>query len=368
MKIAINGYHLRKNLTGIGNFTLFAMQEMAKRSEYEMTFYCNPLISDDVLSLIPQNIKVVKSKPGNDLIWLMTKLPKMINKQKPELFWNPSPLEPFGISRKIKRLIIVYDFVYTDYPETMTWKGLRIMQILAPKAIKKADFLWAISDFTKQRLCTNFPNRKQNNVFVGGAASEIYYPRPSDQNTKAKYKITKPYLLFAGTREPRKNLKYMLELFREIHKVQNLQLVISGSSGWGKTDIAKVMEEPDYPKLDVIITGFVSNDELLELYYNAECYISTAYYEGLGLPQLEAMACSCPVISQENSAMTEVVKDAGILVQGWKYKDWISAIKNTMFNRAQIIDNQNKKLQQYKWDKIIDNLGAYLKVKNQGNI
>lgn len=363
MTIAINGYHLRNNPTGIGNFILFAMREMAKHPEYDMTFYCNPLISQDVISLLPQNIKIIKSPLCNDFIWLMTKLPNMINRQNPDLFWCPSPLEPFGINRTIKRLVVVHDFVYIDYPETMTWKGLKIMQLLAPKAIKKADFLWTVSDFTKERLCSVFPKRRQDKIFVGAAASDIYYPKPIKQNVKKKYNITKPFILFAGTREPRKNLRYMLTLFREIHKTHDLQLVITGPNGWGKTDIARVIEEPGYPKRDVKITGFVSTDELLELYYNAICYMSTAYYEGLGLPQLEAMACSCPVISPANSAMTEVVKDAGILVKGWEYIDWIDAIKTTIANRKQIIERQHKKLQLYRWDKIIDNLGLYLKYK-----
>lgn len=360
MKIAINGYHLKNNLTGIGNFTLFAMNEMSKRPEYEMTFYCNPFISDSVLSMLPKNIKVIKSKSHNDFIWLMIKLPKLVNKQKPDLFWNPSPLEPFGINKSIKRLIIIYDFVYIDCPGTMTWRGHKIMQLLAPKAINTADYLWAISDFTRRRLCDIFPQRKQCTVFVGGAASDIYYQKPLEQGTKKKYGISKSYLLFTGTLEPRKNLKYMLKLFREIYKKYDVQLVISGSKGWGKTDIADVMKEPDYPRSAVIITGFVSHDELIELYYNAACYISTAYYEGLGLPQLEAMACSCPVISPDNSSMTEVVKNAGIIVSGWEYADWIEAVGEAIINRREIIQRQNERLQFYKWNRVIDNLSLYL--------
>jgi glycosyltransferase involved in cell wall biosynthesis len=159
--------------------------------------------------------------------------------------------------------------------------------------------------------------------------------------------------LFVGTIEPRKNLTFLLELFSLIDK--SYTLIIAGGKGWGKTneEIQLILEQKGYPKERVAFTGYVSSDDLIRLYNNAFIFISTSHNEGLGLPQLEAMACGCPVLSPHNSAMTEVVEGAGLTVNSWDFPDWLLAIKNIEANRENYVNLGYERLKNYNWDSVI---------------
>ena len=168
-------------------------------------------------------------------------------------------------------------------------------------------------------------------------------------------------MLFVGSLEPRKNLSFLLKVFKELHtKHDNIQLVIVGARKWGNTNIAEIINSKEYPKDDVIFTPFISEEELMILYSNSLCYVSTSLNEGFGLPQAEAMICGCPVVTAHNSAMIEVVENAGITVKGWKSEDWIAAIEKALSEKNEIIQRQNKKIQEYNWNSIIDNFLIYL--------
>jgi len=123
-------------------------------------------------------------------------------------------------------------------------------------------------------------------------------------------------MLFVGTIEPRKNLSFLLRLFKDLEPGK-YQLVIVGDPGWGdmRRHIDEILNEKDYPAGVVHFIGYVSDDELIALYRDAAFFISTSLNEGLGLPQLEAMACGCPVLTSRVSALPEVAGSAALLVE-----------------------------------------------------
>jgi glycosyltransferase involved in cell wall biosynthesis len=169
------------------------------------------------------------------------------------------------------------------------------------------------------------------------------------------------YMLFVGTIEPRKNLAFLLRLFREL-EAGKYQLVIVGDPGWGdmRRHIDEILNEKDYPAGAVHFIGYVSDDELIALYRDAAFFISTSLNEGLGLPQLEAMACGCPVIAPHNSAMIEVVQGAGLTVKGWAHRDWLVAIRDLMINRLHYTEMGYARVKDHNWDDIVMRLNNHL--------
>src|SRR5690606_3629676 len=137
--------------------------------------------------------------------------------------------------------------------------------------------------------------------FTGfGINQELYRPVVLSEEEKQvlykKYKTKENIILFVGTVEPRKNLKFLLSLMPELAD-KGFHLIVAGAKGWGNTEVKQIMESNNFPRESVLFTGYVPNDELLKLYNLATIYVSTSVNEGFGMPQLEAMSCGCPVVS-----------------------------------------------------------------------
>jgi glycosyltransferase involved in cell wall biosynthesis len=133
------------------------------------------------------------------------------------------------------------------------------------------------------------------------------------------------YAAVVGTLEPRKNLRFLLSLMPAL-AAKGYRLVIVGCSGWGRSDLAEMLQAPGYPSEAVRFCDYVSDADLQGLYATVGLFVSTSLMEGFGLPQLEAMAAGCVVVAAANSAVIEVVGDGGRLVKGWRPEEWIDAI------------------------------------------
>jgi glycosyltransferase involved in cell wall biosynthesis len=181
----------------------------------------------------------------------------------------------------------------------------------------------AISDFTKQDIIREY-NKDENDVIVAYPAVEInkeIIAPIHKQNVLGKFKITKPYILYVGTIQPRKNLVTLIEAFEKISrklpigkrkKVTQLQLVIAGKIGWLADELLQRVEQSPY-KNDIILTGFVTDFEKKVLLSNAETLTLVGLYEGFGIPPLEALEYGLIPLVSNNSSLPEVVGFAGVL-------------------------------------------------------
>lgn len=362
MKILVNGYNLRKSAAGIATFTINALNALSLYDDLFFDLIVSPAISDDVISRIRKcnniNIIIIGSKKSS--IWFFIDFPRYLQKAQFDLLWNPFPLLPFGVSRKIKKLVTVHDFVSREFSNTMTLSGRLVSKFCEKETINTADYLWCNSEYTKQKLQEYHPNRRSTEILVGGAPNkEIQKSLITVDEAKMFLKnlgIMKRFLLFVGSLEPRKNLQFLLEVFKEFHKIHDMQLVIVGARKWGGTHIAKIINQSDFPKKDVVFTPFMSDSDLCKLYTFAKCYISTALNEGFGMPQAEAMKCECPVVTAHNSAMIEVVEGAGITVKGWNVSDWCNSIEYAIENSKEIVEKQNQRIKKYDWNLIADSI------------
>ena len=128
--------------------------------------------------------------------------------------------------------------------------------------------------------------------------------------------IDKPYVLYVGTIEPRKNLTGLLESFALLksRKVFQGQLVVVGMKGWMVENTGELIKKLGIGQ-DVIFTGFVSDEQLRQLYNMAELFVFPSFYEGFGFPILEAFCCGVPVISSNTSSCGEIAADAALTIE-----------------------------------------------------
>jgi glycosyltransferase involved in cell wall biosynthesis len=301
-------------------------------------------------------------------LWSILKFHRLLKKIKPDVLIAPNFfVVTWFLPKNMKLVLYVHDLVYKKYRNTMQFITRLQMQLFFESSLRRADILWFNSSYTEHEFIHHFPNIAQSTLLFTGAGinpgflQRIAQPAIRTNPFYRKTGVRKDYLLFVGTVEPRKNLAFLLRLFKTLEQGK-YQLVIAGDPGWGdmRKHIDQILAEKDYPLDSVHFIGYVTDDELIALYRDATLFISTSLNEGLGLPQLEAMACGCPVIAAHNSAMIEVVQGAGITVKGWDTGDWQKAISDITRDTQYYVNLGYLRQMSYQWDDIITRLDNYI--------
>jgi glycosyltransferase involved in cell wall biosynthesis len=158
-----------------------------------------------------------------------------------------------------------------------------------------------------------------------------------------KWNVDQPYILAVGTLEPRKNLPTLLRAFAKIKDDIPHQLVLVGPEGWLTGKLKSTLDELALGDR-VRLTGFVSDEELGGWYSAADLFAFPSYYEGFGLPTIEAMLCGAPVLASNTSSFPEVVGDAGILIPPTDIDTWAEAMCDLVRDEGRRNDLREKGL------------------------
>jgi len=213
-----------------------------------------------------------------------------------------------------KTIATVPDLVFELHPELTKWTGRLWWKLFARESLRKASQIITHSHSTKSELCRYFGVPEEKIQVLNHYAKESFRPT-LDRTIPRRYGLPDKYILYLGTLEPRKNVTTLIRAFALAKQRGALPhaLVIAGQRGWLYQDIFRTVEQLEL-KAHVIFLGYVPDDDLPALYSGADLFAYLSWYEGFGLPVLEAMACGTPVLTSNVSALPEVVGDAGILV------------------------------------------------------
>lgn len=313
----------------------------------------------------PKNVKWIEGRsslfrylPNSCFCFIMT--PIFIKKYHIDIYYSPVPILPYFIQKRVKTIIGINDVVNIEYANTMYLKNKIANTLFYTRAVKKADVVWTISEYTKERIEHYFPYRRSKEIYVGCSVDKNQFRKLdiSVEKTKyirEKYCIKGRFLLFVGSLEPRKNLPFLLEIIPKLYKDIGVQLVVVGAKGWKNSAISEVVEKKGFPKESVVFCGYVSNEDLVFLYNMAESFISASLNEGFGLPQLEAFMCGCPVVTAANSAMIEVAqgKSGGLLISGYDKDVWRSKIVSFLESHPMV---KQEEFMKYDWNSIVKKL------------
>lgn len=252
------------------------------------------------------------SFPGYKSYRYFIQIPRVMVKRKVDIVVEPGHFGPFNLPKSIKRITVIHDLTPLLFPQYHTFIGQSLQRIFLPSILKNTDHIITNSEYTRQDLIKFFPFTKDKSTATLLGKDKIFTPR-KDESVLKKYRITKPYILFVGTLEPRKNLPVLLEAFNKFKKTtgENHQLVFVGKKGWKSEEIFQKMEASPFKK-DIILPGYIEREHLPILYSMAEVFVYPSLYEGFGLPVIEAMACGTPVITSNISSLPEVGGAAGI--------------------------------------------------------
>lgn len=240
-----------------------------------------------------------------------------------------------------KNIITIYDLTAFIVPEFHRPETIDLQIRKLKFAVNTCQGIVCISHSTKNDLLNYFPRFKKKKIIVCHPGVEEIFQENTNQKNEKIIKIacsinnkrialmSKKYLLYYGTFEPRKNLGYLVKAFLDLvesKKVpENFKLLMVGGKGWGnvRSKIIDYLKEnyPTEEKLPIAISNFVNDKNLIKIIKNAYALVYPSFYEGFGLPILESMTLGTPVICSENSSLTEVGGNAVLYVNPRNFID-----------------------------------------------
>jgi len=271
-------------------------------------------------------------------------------------------------------VITIHDLAFLLYPHFLTRKAARYYGLI-DRAVRRADHVIAVSESTKRDIVrlTGTPERKITVIYE--AADVSYAPIHEQevlQRIRHKYHLADQVILFVGTIEPRKNLPTLIRAYKGL--IDNYKsaadLAIVGKQGWLYDDVYRLVDQLGLQQR-VHFLGRVPTVDLLYLYNASQMLVLPSYYEGFGLPPLEAMACGVPVIVSDTSVMPEVVGDAALRVghedvEGFTVAMWRLLTDDAL--RADMIAKGHKRVKCFSWERAArETLEVYRKVAEKRN-
>ncbi len=269
----------------------------------------------------------------------------------PMLEWIASRADVFHVSNQLRRNIpkrpkitaTVHDLTCWLMPELHTPANVRADQFFAEHTLKRADRLIAVSE-----------NTRQDAIRILGIAPEkivtIYSGIPGVYFDAAPAAGAKPYVLFVGTIEPRKNLEVLLDAWAGMRFRSDFDLVIAGPAGWSSEKIMArlVLGEPGVKYL-----GYVPEAEMPGLTAGATAFVYPSLYEGFGFPVVQAMAAGVPVITSNTSCLPEVAQGGAIFVDPRSVGDLRAAMEKLLDApslRSQLAKEGRARADRFRWD------------------
>jgi len=329
MKIGVDIRPLMdKEYSGVSWYTLdllTAILDQDKINEYFLYYNSGHDISSRMPKILAANVKTVSTKYPNKLFnYLLQnvlhwpKLDKLSGGV--DIFWLPH-INFASFSKNCRKILTIHDLSFLIFPEFFSdRKNFWHRMINVKKIISAVDKIIAISENTKKDIVDNIgvPAEKIMVVY-SGVGAEFKLLDSNDDNLKKikdKYRLPDKFILNIGTIEPRKNIVGLVQAFdlmAQIPKFQDYYLVIAGSSGWKNKEIFKAINlAKNKDKIKII--GYIEKSERTYFYNLAEIFCYPSFYEGFGLPVLEAMACGTPVITSAVSSLPEVAGEAALYV------------------------------------------------------
>lgn len=270
-----------------------------------------------------------------------------------DVLHSPDFIPPFR--RKCRSVITIHDLNFLLYPHFLTPESASYYGQI-DQAVRQCDYIIAVSESTKRDIIqlTGAPEDKIS--VVHEAAHPIYRPLQDEafiRQAKTRLGISRKFILFVSTIEPRKNVPTLLMAYKQLLDSYHAEvdLVLAGEKGWLFGEVFALVDKLGLGER-VRFLGRVSPEDLLGLYNAAQLLVHPAFYEGFGLPPLEAMACGTPVVASNTSSLPEVVGDAALLVEPTDVDGMTVALWRVLSDgalRQQMSDKGLKRASMFSW-------------------
>jgi glycosyltransferase involved in cell wall biosynthesis len=244
-------------------------------------------------------------------------VPLACKKERVDVLHCPKSAVPFFAPCPV--VVTLHDLIPISHPETEKFAARIYWRIQIPIAARRSSHIITDSEHAREEIMAmfNVPADRISAIMLGFSPAMGGPAATGDgESVRSKYGLPEHYILYVGTIQPRKNIPTLLEAFNLLKREHGVShsLVIVGRKGWLYNELFDRICELGLER-DVIFTGFVPDEELPGIYAGADVFSYLSFFEGFGLPPLEAMACGVPVVVSNTTSLPEVVADAGIAVE-----------------------------------------------------
>jgi glycosyltransferase involved in cell wall biosynthesis len=293
----------------------------------------------------------------NQLWWDQAQVPWHAFREKVDLLHVPAFSGP--VLRTCPMVLTVHDLMYTKHPEWLPSQRARwYWGTWIPLTARLATAVITPSDYTKRDLVELAHVSPDRVHVIPEAIDQLFLTRLSGEQvrTSASRLVGEaPYLLYVGSVDRRKDWRTLLQAFALLRtRIPEVRLVIAGHIIQGRSHLHEHIQACQVTDA-VICTGYVEDDELVGLYARASIFVYPSWFEGFGLPLLEAMAMGVPVISYRTSSIPEVVGDGAILIDPpFRCEDLANAMEQVLTNvsyRDTLVEKGSRWAKHFSWDR-----------------
>lgn len=360
MEIVVNTRLLLRNkLEGIGWFTYETLKRITNaHPEHHFIFlfdrdYDEEFIFSD--NITPVILSPQARHPFLFYWWFEFSVANFLNKYKPDLFLSPDGY--MSLKANCKQLAVIHDISFEHYPNDVSFIVRKYYHHFFPRFARKATRIATVSEFSKRDLVKTYGVRASKIDVVFNGSNEFYSPILDELKleTQKRFSRAGEYFLFVGSLHPRKNISRLFkafDLFKAAVK-SDVKMVIVGEKYYWTNEIKQTYLNMKH-KDDVVFTGRLSNEDLKNVLGSALALTYVPYFEGFGIPILEAMNCDTPVITSNVTSMPEVAGDAALLVDPFSEQSIAEAmiyIHKDEDMRSDLIKKGIERRKEFSWDR-----------------
>jgi glycosyltransferase involved in cell wall biosynthesis len=337
--IYINARFLTQEITGVQRFAEMISLELCQRHN-DIIFVCpKGILRESVAKKL--HVKQFGFCQGH--LWEQVELPIYLKKIGSPLLLNLGSTGPIFYKNKI---ITHHDITYLRYPKSYSIAFLIFYKNLIPMMIRTSRHLLTVSEFSKKEITSTYQYPQHKTSVIYNAVEGKFKPKPQG--------LTNIYFLAVASINFHKNHHGMIEAFQTFKKKspgnRKVKLKIIGDSfkafSYKNHDTTAEM-------VDIEFLGRVDDEELIRLYQNAYAFIFPSFYEGFGIPPLEAQACGCPVLASDRASIPEILGNSALYFNPFNVNEMIQAMEDIMQEselRLQLIRKGYENIKRFSWE------------------
>ncbi len=338
LRIGIDAHSVGTGLGGNESYATNLIEALAEIDSYnQYTLYVTRKEAVDRYESRWPNFSVRRMLPHSPLVRIPLTLSAELRRRPVDMLHVQYTAPPFSPCPIVST---IHDLAFEHLPETFNRRSWMQLRLTVRSTAKKAAHIITVSDYSKRDIIQTYGITPERISVTHEAAPSSFGPIESEkelQRVRQTYGIEGDYILSVGSIQPRKNLKRLIAAYSSLHRARPEgklpQLVVVGKCGWLYEETLRTIRELEFSK-SVILTGYVPEGDLPALYSGAVCFVYLSYFEGFGLPPLEAMKCGTAVIVGDRTSLPEVVGDAGVQVNPFDIDGITAAI-------AKVIDDSD---------------------------
>lgn len=332
--------------TGTENYALQLIRHLLKADQHHFTLYFRDEPPPDLFMSASTWTPRVIPWPR---MWTHLRFATALWRSRPDVTFVPAHTLPRFFPGKA--VVTVHDLGYLHFPDAHPEKERRYLDWSTAFSARRATLVVADSEATRHDLSHHYAIPLEKIYVVYPGCDEALGPVDDTDYVRAKYHLPAQYLFFLGTLQPRKNIARLVQAFgrwRDRTGKPDVYLVLGGKPGWLYQEAWTTGVE------NVLLTGYVADEDVPALYSGALGFVFPSLYEGFGFPVIEAMRCEIPVLCSNTSSLPELAGEAAILVDPLDV-DAIAAGIDQLVNdttlRAQLVEKGSIQATQFTWER-----------------